>query len=64
MNKLKAGEENAEDGRMFAYVYTGNTDTFELQRKAYNLFCGTVYLTIHFDLILLISVFDFELDSG
>ena len=44
MNKLKAEELNAEDGRMFAYVYTGESSSFELQRKAHKMFTGNIIM--------------------
>ena len=44
MKKLKAEEIKAEDGRMFAYVYTGDSSSFEIQRKAHNLFTGTIHV--------------------
>ena len=40
MERLKKGEVNAEDGHLFAYVYTADGDNFELQRKAFDLFTG------------------------
>ena len=33
MKTIKAGEINPEDGKVFAYVYTAEGDTFELQRS-------------------------------
>ena len=42
MKKLKAEELNAEDGRMFAYVYTGDNSSFELQRKVHKMFTGNI----------------------
>ena len=40
MLKLKSQEINPEDGKMFAYVYTGEGDTFDAQRKAFDMFTG------------------------
>ena len=40
INKLKMEDVNPEDGRLFAYVYTGDSGSFELQRKAHKLFTG------------------------
>ena len=40
MEQWKAKDINPEDGKIFAYVYTGDGDTFELQTKAYDMFCG------------------------
>ena len=40
MNRLKAEEISPEDGRMFAYVYTGDSSSFELQKKGHKLFTG------------------------
>ena len=40
MKTIKAGEINPEEGKVFAYVYTAEGDTFELQRDAYDMFTG------------------------
>ena len=40
MKTIKAGEINPEDGKVFAYVYTAEGDTFELQRSAFDMFTG------------------------
>ena len=45
MKKLKAQEINPEDGKMFAYVYTGEGDSFEAQRKAFDMFTGEDFMT-------------------
>ena len=42
MNTLKAAEINPEDGKVFAYVYTAEGDTFELQQKAFDMFSGKI----------------------
>ncbi len=42
MTALKAEEVNPESGRLFAYVYTGDSSSFELQRRAFKMFTGTV----------------------
>ena len=40
MKKLKDAEINPEDGKVFAYVYTAEGDTFDLQKKAFDMFTG------------------------
>jgi hypothetical protein len=40
MVKIKESEIDPEDGKMFAYVYTGEGDHFKLQQKAYDMFTG------------------------
>lgn len=43
MTKLKSQDHNPEEGKMFAYVYTGDGDSFAAQRKAYDMFTGKAY---------------------
>ncbi len=40
MKEIKSKDENPEDGKLFAYVYTGSDDSFAAQQKAYDLFTG------------------------
>ena len=40
MKTLKDAEINPEDGKVFAYVYTAEGDTFDLQKKAFDMFTG------------------------
>ena len=42
MDVLKQGEQNPEEGRLFAYVYTADGDLFDTQRKAYDMFAGKI----------------------
>jgi len=49
MKTAKAGEQDPEDGRMFAYVYTAESDNFALQRKAYDMFAESTGLSVEHD---------------
>lgn len=40
MEEMKAMDMNASDAHLFAYVYTGDGEHFELQKQAFELFCG------------------------
>jgi hypothetical protein len=42
LEKLKAADINAEEGKIFAYVYTGEGDNFEMQQAAHEFFTGWV----------------------
>lgn len=37
---MKAMDKNASSSNLFAYVYTGDGEHFELQKQAFELFCG------------------------
>ena len=43
MADIKGGDIKPEDGKIFAYVYTSEGDTFETQRKAFDMFTGRVH---------------------
>merc|ERR1712226_76807 len=45
MEKLKGGDQNPEEGKLFAYVYTAEDDTFDAQTEAYDKFCETTGMT-------------------
>ena len=40
MKIIKEKDENPDNGKMFALVYTSSNDVFQLQTKAYDMFCG------------------------
>ena len=40
MAQIKKGDVDPEDGKIFAYVYTSEGDTFETQRRAFDMFQG------------------------
>jgi len=40
MTRLLATHKSADESRLFAYVYTGKDDCFELQKKAMSIFTG------------------------
>ena len=40
MKTAKSGDIDPSSGKIFAYVYTGDGDNFELQQKAYDMFTG------------------------
>ena len=40
LEELRRSEGQAQDGRMFALVYTGETEHFRLQEQAHQLFSG------------------------
>ena len=40
MKKMQEGQLKTQDGKVFAYVYTMEDDSFELQKDAFNLFSG------------------------
>jgi sphinganine-1-phosphate aldolase len=52
LKKLKAAEKDPEDSRLFAYVYTGNDEHFELQKKAFDLFTEKTQLSPEHDELL------------
>jgi len=41
MEKLK-GEQKPKKGKLFAYIFTKDDETFRLQQKAYDLFTGNI----------------------
>ena len=44
MEQIKGSDQNPEDGKLFAYVYTAENDTFDAQTEAYDKFCGKQFL--------------------
>lgn len=49
MEQLRALNQTAGDGRMFAYVYTGEGENFELQKRAFDLFSEKTGLSLEHD---------------
>lgn len=52
LNELKATEKQPEEGRLFALVYTGNDEHFDVQKKAFDLFAEKTGLSPQHDELL------------